>query len=128
MSCYSNMLVSFSTTGTFLLTAYKNYFLRYLGICTNGYYLPSGGTNNTQCLPCPVGTYKASPSTVCQDCPEGFTTQIEGSSGVAPQQCLREYNCFQLCSTICWQRLIALRNSTLSVAFFLHLIILQFFC
>jgi len=60
------------------------------GICDDGDYLPDDGTNTTECLPCPTGSYKADPDTVCQDCPDGFTTQTDASSGVAPEQCLRK--------------------------------------
>lgn len=65
------------------------------GVCADGRYLPSGGTSADQCEPCPVGTYRAAPDTVCQECDDGFTTRAENSTGVPPTECVRKL--FQGC-------------------------------
>lgn len=66
-------------------------YLYFIDICEDGYYLPTGGTNVTECVPCPVGTYKTATDILCQDCPDGFTTRTNASTGVSPLECVRKY-------------------------------------
>lgn len=57
--------------------------------CTEGEELPASGTSSADCVKCPVGTYKSSADTTCQQCETGYTTVDEGSK--AAEDCLRNY-------------------------------------